>query len=417
MPIFSAAALRLLAIAALCVINVVAHRDQPPSEQAQPFEAGVAAFRAGEQALAADHGKAAITAFEAAAAQGVLGAQLRLARLYRGAGGFERDDAKSLRYYQMLADQNADIDPLHPASIYVAEAFREMAAIYLAGSESAKLTPKPQRAARLLLYAASYLRDPRAQFDLAKLYVDGVGVARSERLAMRWLMNAARKKYAPAQAYLGELLWKVQDSPAHRARGLALLAIAADNADAQDSKWIAPIYTVAAHQAQPAEIAMATRLLSGWGGLRMRADDIAIAGGDVDTVPAGSEAKHLQEAEHLQIVDADRAGPRTYGIEQTHGAIVQAAPMIGNSDRLASHAEVAGARPFDVPLSSNGLPVLSIALGSPLPLREKANSVMAEKPYAEVDISLYYGDTQQHLSLGNLDRTIALGLEQIEATD
>ena len=411
MQIFSPAALRLGAIAALCIVNVAMYRA-PQSEPPAPFESGIAAFRAGEQALAADH-KAAVEAFEAAAAQGVLGAQLRLARLYRGTSGFERDDAKSLKYYQMLADQNADIDPLHPAAVFVAEAFREMAAIYLTGSETIQLAPMPKRAVRLLLYAASYLRDPRAQFALARLYIDGVGVARNERLAIRWLMNAARKKYAPAQAYLGELLWKVQGSAALRARGLALLAIAADNADAHDRAWIVQIYQTMAAQAQQAEVAVATRLLSGWEGLRMRVNEISIATG------ATKLATGQSDAAKSEIVDASLAEAAIDGAILVSGEARQSGPKIGSGDASAPDTGKSSLTQLETPSPSNGLPVLSVSLspsGVGAPPRDGPRALTSGKPYAEVDIGLYYGDTQQ-FNLGHVDRAIAIGMEQLQAQE
>ena len=49
---------------------------------------------------------------------------------------------------------------------------------------------------------------PDAQYNLARLYLDGVGTPRDPRQAVRWLSLAANKGQYRAQAMLGNMLFK-----------------------------------------------------------------------------------------------------------------------------------------------------------------------------------------------------------------
>lgn len=255
-------------VAACAALALVLLASSGKMEEATRYGSAIEAFRTGEKALAAKHIEAAVPAFEYAANRGVLGAQLRLARLYRAGQEVERDDTKALAYYRMLADQYAEIDPLHPAASYVAEAFRVVAQYYQTGIDSISLRPNPGRAARLLSQAASYFRDPIAQYELAKLYLSGEGVPKNPDIALNWLVSAAKKKYAPAQALLGDLLWQGKEVGQRRARGLALLAIAADNAGDKDRAWIVKLYESALDGALDDEMAAAEKFVAGLSELR-----------------------------------------------------------------------------------------------------------------------------------------------------
>ena len=55
-------------------------------------------------------------------------------------------------------------------------------------------------------YAASYFRDPDAQYYLARLYLNGTGAPRDPRQAARWFGLSAQKGQCEAQAMLGAML-------------------------------------------------------------------------------------------------------------------------------------------------------------------------------------------------------------------
>jgi hypothetical protein len=74
--------------------------------------------------------------------------------------------------------------------------------------------------------------------------MNGIGVEKNIGLAVNWLAIAAKKQHAAAQATLGEILWRGEEVRERRARGLALIILARENAkdDAKEAKWIGSLY-------------------------------------------------------------------------------------------------------------------------------------------------------------------------------
>jgi hypothetical protein len=250
-------------LAALISSGPDAETPKVKAEFASPH----AAHRAGVQSLAQGEVGKALPALEFAADRGVLGAQFRLARLY-SAEGEHRDDAKALTYYHMIVNGYGGIDRLHPASRHVAQAMRKLSRYYREGVPEIGLQPDPRRAAQIMRDAASYFRDPSAQFQIGRMYAEGDGVARSQRLAASWLLKASQKRYAPAQAYLGEMLWQANANDRLRAQGLALLALAVDNAGAARREQIEARYRAVGQDAEAAVIQQAERFVGAWDSFR-----------------------------------------------------------------------------------------------------------------------------------------------------
>ena len=205
------------------------------------FVSATDAYRAGIAELKAGDTEAALPALEYAAEHGVLGAQLK----------------------------RADISPLSPVSKYVAEAFVALGEYYVDGIPSAQVPEDPVRAANLFRHAASYFGDADAQYQLARLYLDGEGVEKNVGLAINWLATAAKKQHVEAQATLGELLWRGSDDVRQRrARGLALIMLAHENAKAsgKEPKWIEELYVETQGATSAAMREEAQNLMPGLGG-------------------------------------------------------------------------------------------------------------------------------------------------------
>jgi uncharacterized protein len=240
MPIFRQGVVAALATGLLAVPFAVGGADNTP-----PFVSATEAYHAGITDLKSGETDQALPALEYAAESGVLGAQLKLARIYATGNGVKKDDAKAFYFYRQIANQRADISPVSPVSKYVAESFVALGDYYLKGIPSAGLLQDPSRAANLYRHAASYFGDADAQYALARLYLDGDGVEKNVGLAINWLATAAKKQHAEAQATLGELLWRGGDEVRQRpARSLALIMLAHANAkaDGNEPKWIADLY-------------------------------------------------------------------------------------------------------------------------------------------------------------------------------
>ena len=169
--------------AALCL----GHRGLSPGHRARSRRVTTAAV--------------ALPALEYAAKRGVLGAQLKLARIYARARDVPKDDAKAFTYYQQIADQQADISPSSPIAKYVAEAFVALGEYYARRhSRDAARGATRSYAADLFRHAASYFGNAEAQYRLARLYMNGDGVEKNVGLAVNWLATAAKKQHAASQA-------------------------------------------------------------------------------------------------------------------------------------------------------------------------------------------------------------------------
>ena len=99
----------------------------------------------------------------------------------------------------------------------------------------------PERAREMFAYAASYFRDPDAQ------YLSRAALSRRHRRAARpaqaarWFGLSAQKGQCEAQAMLGAMLFAGDHVPRQAARGLMWLTLAKDNARG-DQDWIGSLY-------------------------------------------------------------------------------------------------------------------------------------------------------------------------------
>ena len=227
-------------VAALMMLGPVA----VGADDLPPYASATEAYREGVTALKGGRMVVALPALEYAAKRGVLGAQLKLARLYAAGHDVPEDDAKAFSYFQEIADQYADISPSSPIAKYVGESLVALGQYYTTGIPAIPLPANPSYAADIYRHAASYFGDAEAQYQLGRLYLSGEGVEKNPSLAVNWLATAAKKQHAAAQATLGELLWKGNEVRQRQARGLALLMLAHENSKAEgdEPKWIADLY-------------------------------------------------------------------------------------------------------------------------------------------------------------------------------
>jgi TPR repeat protein len=228
-----------IAVALMMLGPVAISADDPP-----PYVSATEAYRQGVVALKGRRMVVALPALEYAAKRGVLGAQLKLARLYAAGRELPKDEAKAFSYFQEIADQYADISPSSPIAKYVGESLVALGQYYMTGIPAVPVPANPTYAADIYRHAASYFGDAEAQYQLGRLYLTGEGVEKNPSLAVNWLATAAKKQHASAQATLGELLWKGDEVRQRQARGLALLTLAHENAkaDGDEPKWIADLY-------------------------------------------------------------------------------------------------------------------------------------------------------------------------------
>jgi len=221
------------------------------------------AFRSGANWLKAGETVKAVNSLEYAAENGHALAQWKLGRMYAEGDGVAQNDLKAFEYFRRIADSHADDNPDTPQARFVANAFVALGHYYLEGIAKSDIKPDPVRAREMFAYAASYFRDPDAQYYLARLYLSGTGAPRDARTAARWFGLSAQKGQCEAQAMLGTMLFEGDHVPRQAARGLMWLALAKDSARA-DQAWITKLYDSAMQQASEEDRALAVVYLRHW---------------------------------------------------------------------------------------------------------------------------------------------------------
>jgi hypothetical protein len=222
------------------------------------------AFRSGAQWLKSGETAKGISALEYAAENGHALAQWKLGRMYAEGDNVTQNDLKAFDYFRRIADTHADDNPDTPQARFVANAFVALGHYYLEGIGKTHSRRDPDRARKMFAYAASYFRDPDAQYYLARQYLDGTGAPHDPRTAARWFGLSAQKGQCSAQAMLGTMLFAGDNVPRQAARGLMWLTLAKDNAQTTDQPWIGKLYDSAFQQATEDERALAAVLLKRW---------------------------------------------------------------------------------------------------------------------------------------------------------
>jgi uncharacterized protein len=204
-----------------------------------------------------------LTALQYAAEGGHPVAQWRLGRMYAAGDGVDRDDLRAFEYFSRIANQHAEDSPSAPQAQIVANAFVALGRYYRDGIPNTRVKSDRERAREMFHYAATYFGNADAQYNLARMYLDGVADQRDPKYAARWLSQAAQKGQFQAQALLGQMLFNGDVLPKQPARGLMWLTLARDSAG-PDEIWINEVYTSALKRASEDDRALAGRMLERW---------------------------------------------------------------------------------------------------------------------------------------------------------
>jgi TPR repeat protein len=249
------ASLALFGAAPACAFEGAAPKKEQPSPF-QSFQTGARAYIAGDKA-------GAVTSLIDAAKRGHTMAQWKLGRMYAEGDGVDRDDLKAFDYFTQIANAHADDAPDTVQARFVANSFVALGTYYLDGIPDSSIKSDPGRAREMFSYAASYFGDPDAQYNLARMYLDGQGGKKDPRQAARWLGLAANKGQREAQAVLGHMLFNGADVPRQAARGLMWLTLANAASEGGD-KWISDLYEAASAAATEEDRETAERYVTAW---------------------------------------------------------------------------------------------------------------------------------------------------------
>ena len=221
--------------------------ETPASAKAAPmslYKTPYDALRKGMEGYRAGDVKNSVNALEYAAAGGEPLARWKLARMYADGDGVPKSDAKAFEYYEQIVDNYDEEDPNRRELSVVSGAFVAMGVYCLNGIAATKMEPDPSRALELFQFAATNFGDANAQYNLARMFLDGTGVAKDGPQAARWLSRAAEKNHFQAQAVLGYLLFNGADGIARqRAKGLMWLTMARESVtDTAKDSWVIDLY-------------------------------------------------------------------------------------------------------------------------------------------------------------------------------
>ncbi|MBN9599615.1 MAG: sel1 repeat family protein [Afipia sp.] len=206
---------------------------------------------------------ASLTALQYAAEDGHAAAQWKLGRMYATGVNVPRDDLRAFEYFSKIANQHAEDSPSAPQASIVANAFVALGRYYSAGIANTRIKADPERAREMFSYAASYFGNAEAQYNLARMYLNGVGTSRDTKYGVRWLGLAAQKGQHQAQALLGKMLFNGDHLQRQAARGLMWLTLAQESASPEET-WIHDSYNTAMAKASEDDRAMALQLLQRW---------------------------------------------------------------------------------------------------------------------------------------------------------
>ena len=225
----------------------------------QALQAGIATYSAG-------NAKNSVDALTYAAQGGAALAQWKLGKMYAAGDGVAADDYKAYQYFlQIVEHYDEDSTPRRELPV-VASAFVAVGAYSLNGIPNSALHPDARRALSMFQYAATNFGDANAQYNLARMYLDGAGVEKDARQAARWLRLAAEKGHTPSQALLGQLLFTGPEGVARqRAQGLMFLTLARESAsDPATDHWIVDLYEKAMSAASDNDKQAALAYLEGY---------------------------------------------------------------------------------------------------------------------------------------------------------
>ncbi len=210
----------------------------------QTFATPRAALQAGLEEFRSGSATSAVEALKYAAAGGELLAQWKLAKIYANGDGVPRDDVKAYDYFSQIVANYDEDDPNRRDLAVVSSAVVSLGIYNLNGIANSKVRPDPQRALQMFQFAATRFGDANAQYNLARMHLDGAGVDKDGREAIRWLFLAADKGHLQAEALLGQTLFTGRDSiRPQRALGLMWLTLAREAAvDSKKDKWIVDLY-------------------------------------------------------------------------------------------------------------------------------------------------------------------------------
>ncbi|MBC8131036.1 MAG: sel1 repeat family protein [Rhizobiaceae bacterium] len=208
----------------------------PEAGPMELFSFGFNAYKRGEKTEAFE-------ALRYAAEKGHPGARWKLGRMYAEGDGVKRNDFEAFKIFEAIVRAEEDDTSSSPNAAYVASSVTALGDYMRTGIPGSPVAADLPQARQLYFHAASVFGDPKAQFHLGRMLLDGEGGRSNPRQAARWLKLSSEKGHLGAQALLGYLLFDGEriSLRAEPVRGLAMLTRALKLAEPADQLWIRPL--------------------------------------------------------------------------------------------------------------------------------------------------------------------------------
>ncbi len=171
----------------------------------------------------------AVGAFRYAATKNQLAAKWKLGRMYATGDGVSRNEMSAFKLYREIVDEYTEIRPRRQDRIFVANAVVAVADYYREGIAGTRIKPNLALAMDYYFQAAALYGQPKAQYRLGRIYLDGELGKPQPVQAARWLRAASKKRYPAAQAVLGRMLFEGNGVRRRRVQGLMLMTLAVGN--------------------------------------------------------------------------------------------------------------------------------------------------------------------------------------------
>lgn len=175
--------------------------------------------------------------FERASDDNNIVADWYLGHMYRLGRGVPRDDAKAFSYYGRVADAFDSEESDQNRLRIMVDALVRVADYYRTGNKAAGVPQNFERASRIYRLAATY-GHPASQYALGLMAIGGQGMREQPEQGLRWLLAAAKKRYAPAEAALGDLYWKGEIVQLDRTRAIMWYLLARSSTRPSDQPEI-----------------------------------------------------------------------------------------------------------------------------------------------------------------------------------
>lgn len=201
------------------------------------LEQGLNAYRAGFDEIA-------LPALTFAAENKLFLGRYHLGRLFSEERSNLTNHARAYEIFQDIVNEHAphiDVDDDERAP-YVGKALTFLGRYVYRGVPEAGISASPARAAEFLQEAATFFREPDAQYELAKLYLTGDGVEKDTRRAVHWFSALSQQGHVSAQATFADILWTGKVVSKDEKRALALITLAMENTPVNERFWIEDIY-------------------------------------------------------------------------------------------------------------------------------------------------------------------------------